>query len=136
MPLANGEPRVGYSCARSPSPAPPTPLRAPGSLLELMSRPRPLGGRSYPSPHYEGLMTRWMKLQCAIDGANGGIQRITQLKGWDRMGYDVSLEIRTKTGELLSTKKEKALETRCDQRARSGAAWWRARSCRTSCSPT
>jgi hypothetical protein len=51
-----------------------------------------------------------MHLSCALDGANGGIERLSQLKGWDRMGYDCSLEIRTKTGEKLKKKKEKALK--------------------------
>ena len=67
-------------------------------------------GNTFPSPFYEGLQTRWMHLSCALDGANGGIERLSQLKGWDRMGYDCSLEVRTKTGEKLKKKKEKALK--------------------------
>ena len=43
---------------------------------------------------FEGIMTRWLHLTCALAGAQNGIQRISQLEGWDRMGYDASKEIR------------------------------------------
>jgi hypothetical protein len=56
------------------------------------------------------MQKRWQHLSCALGGGAGGIQRITQLKGWERMGYDVSKEIREVTGELHDAKKEKALK--------------------------
>ena len=59
---------------------------------------------------WEGLQTRWLHQTCAMQGSQGGIQRLGQLQGWDRIGYDASVEIRTLTGEMLSAKKEKELE--------------------------
>jgi len=43
---------------------------------------------------YEGIMTRWLHLACGLRGAMGGIRRISQLEGFDRIGYDASKEIR------------------------------------------
>ena len=45
-------------------------------------------------------MTRWLHLQCALGGAQGGVQRISQLEGWDRMGYDAS-KVRVIAGSTL-----------------------------------
>ncbi len=59
---------------------------------------------------YEGLQTRWMHHECALNGAQGGIQRLSQMHGWDRVGYDLSKEIRQMTGEMLTEKKEMWLQ--------------------------
>lgn len=55
---------------------------------------------------YEGLQTRWVHHECAMAGAQGGIQRLSQMHGWDRVGYDLSKMIRQMTGEMLSDKQE------------------------------
>lgn len=49
-----------------------------------------------------------MCLPCALSYSR--ITRISQLKGWDRVGYDCSLEIRQTTGELLKPIREAALK--------------------------
>ena len=54
----------------------------------------PRVGVREPAWRYEGIQTRWLRLPCALAGASGGVQRMSQLEGWDRMGYDVNLEIR------------------------------------------
>lgn len=59
---------------------------------------------------YEGLQTRWIHHECALAGAQGGIQRLSQMHGWDRVGYDLSKEIRQMTGEMLTDKQEKWLQ--------------------------
>ena len=102
LPNEQGVCKIEY--ARPKKPAPCADCRGPIVTGE------PRIGFSYPSPHYEGLMTRWLHLSCALAGSQGGIQRLTQLKGWDRMGYDASLEIRSSTGEILTKAKEKELK--------------------------
>ena len=59
---------------------------------------------------YEGLQTRWIHHECALAGAQGGIQRLSQMHGWDRLGYDLSKEIRQITGEMLTDKQETWLQ--------------------------
>lgn len=59
---------------------------------------------------YEGLQTRWIHHECALAGAQGGIQRLSQMHGWDRVGYDLSKEIRQMTGEMLTDKQETWLQ--------------------------
>ncbi len=49
----------------------------------------PRVGNRQESRFYEGIQTRWLHLGCALRGAEGGVQRITQLEGWDRMGYEI-----------------------------------------------
>jgi hypothetical protein len=66
-------------------------------------------GNKMPSPHYEGMMTRWMCTDCALTG-HSTPDRITDLAGWDRMGYDCNVEIRQATNQQYSAKEEKALE--------------------------
>jgi hypothetical protein len=73
-----------------------------------------VGFRQNTSQWYEGIMTRWLHLPCALGGAQGGVQRIGQLEGWDRVGYDCSAEIRTATGELLPQEAEAALQARME----------------------
>jgi hypothetical protein len=63
---------------------------------------------------YEGLQTRWIHQECAMAGAQGGIQRLSQMHGWDRVGYDLSKEIREATGEMLPEKKEKWLQSQME----------------------
>jgi len=67
----------------------------------------PRVGDRQPSVFYEGMQTRWMHLSCA----KWQISRLSQLEGWDRMGYDVNFEIRQQTGELLSDAAEAELKT-------------------------
>jgi hypothetical protein len=74
-----------------------------------ISNGEPRVGNRMESQFYEGIQTRWMHLTCALKTRK--VTRITQLEGWDRMGYDVNLEIRECTGQALSDAKEKELKT-------------------------
>ena len=61
----------------------------------------PRVGVREPAWRYEGIQTRWLRLPCALAGASGGVQRMSQLEGWDRMGYDASAD--GQQGGMLET---------------------------------
>ena len=63
------------------------------------------------------MQTRWAHIQCALRGAyswasrsHDKVERLSQLAGWDRMGYDANLEIREGTGEALDGAAEAVLK--------------------------
>jgi hypothetical protein len=97
---------IEYAAVKKPSPC----MNCGGSIANGEVR---LGNLAT-SHIFEGFQCRWLHLTCAINGGCGGIKRITQLKGWDRMGYDCSLEIREETGEVLEKKAEAALKNRME----------------------
>ena len=99
MPLALGVAKIEYAKAKKPSPC----MACKGAI----KNGEPRVGNLMESPYHEGLMTRWMHLTCA----KPHIKRLSQLDGWDRMGYDANLEIRQHTGELLSEAAENELKT-------------------------
>ena len=68
----------------------------------------PRVGNRIESQFYEGLQTRWLHLTCALNTRK--VKKICELEGWDRMAYDVNLEIRLTTGEVLSDAKETELK--------------------------
>jgi len=100
--LERGVSRIEYARVKKPSPC----KDCGGGI----ANGEPRVGDRQPSQFYEGMQTRWLHLSCALEGACGGIQRISQLQGWDLMGYDASQEIRTETGEMLEPQAEAALK--------------------------
>jgi len=92
---------IEYAKAKKPAPC----MLCKGKI----SNGEPRVGNRMESQFYEGIQTRWMHLTCALKTRK--VTRITQLEGWDRMGYDVNLEIRECTGQALSDAKEKELKT-------------------------
>jgi hypothetical protein len=84
-PLIIGNAEIEYAAAKKPSNC----MSCQGSIKNGEVR---VGNRKK-AWAFEGFQTRWMHLTCALNGASGGIDRITQLGGWDRMGYDCSLEV-------------------------------------------
>jgi len=92
---------IEYAKAKKPAPC----MLCKGKI----SNGEPRVGNRMESQFCEGIQTRWMHLTCALKTRK--VTRITQLEGWDRMGYDVNLEIRECTGQALSEAKEKELKT-------------------------
>jgi hypothetical protein len=101
LPLNLGISYIEYAKAKKPAPC----MLCKGKI----SNGEPRVGNRMESQFYEGIQTRWMHLTCALKTRK--VTRITQLEGWDRMGYDVNLEIRECTGQALSEAKEKELKT-------------------------
>ena len=101
LPLSMGISYIEYAKAKKPSAC----MLCQGKL----KNGEPRVGNRVQSNYYEGIQTRWMHLTCALNTRQ--VKRITQLEGWDRMGYDVNLEIRQCTGEALSSAQENELKT-------------------------
>jgi poly [ADP-ribose] polymerase len=99
LPLSLGVSVIEYAKAKKPSPC--------MSCKGAIKNGEPRVGNRQESLFYEGIQTRWMHLSCA----KHHVSRISQLEGWDRMGYDVNFEIRQKTGEIFSAAEELKLKT-------------------------